>query len=504
MEGRVEGTQKDRLPFVALPLAAIVLHILCINNYGYFRDELYYLACSKRLDWGYVDHPPLSVAFLRLVTILFGDSLFAIRMPIVLASGLTVFMVVLTADRLGAGRLGTWLAGLCVLLSGMNLVVFSFFTMNAIDVLIWAVAAYLIVRLIEKESVGLWLLFGVLMGLGFLNKVSILWLVSGFGLSMMIPPNHKSLLRPGPWLALLVLVLFAAPHTVWQAQHGWPTKEFVANAMREKLLPLAPWEFFAQQAVVVNIFAVPVIIAGIVFGFRKENRKWLPLSVVFLTVVAILLINGKSRVNYLAPAYPFVLATGAVAVERWFKAHQLRKRWAYIALVSASPLYLSLGLPWLSPNAMTWIISKSPIQPPVEEKGPKSAMQGWSDMFGWPELARDVKVAMVKLTPEEQDRAAIVTKNYGEASALEHFGLKRVLCGHNNFWLWGPDGWDGEVAIFVNRWPTEITDLFESFEQVGTVDAPEAVPEQNGSPIWVARGLKIPVAEFWKRIKKFV
>ena len=504
MEGNTPEVKRDRLPFVLLPLAAIVLHILCINNYGYFRDELYYLACSKRLDWGYVDHPPFSVALLRLVTTLFGDSLFAIRMPIVIASGLTVFLVVLTADRLGAGRLGTWVAGLCVLLSGMNLVIFSFYTMNAIDIVVWAIAAYLIVRILENESLLLWALFGLTIGIGFLNKVSVLWLVSGFGLSLLIPPRHRFLARPGPWVALAVLALFALPHTIWQSQHGWPTKEFVENALKEKLLPISPWEFFGQQAVVVNVFAVPVIIAGIVFGFKKENRTWLPLSIIFLTVVLILLASGKSRVNYLAPAYAFVLPMGALAIEQWFKARKIKKRWAYVALVSASPLYLSLGLPWMSPNAMTWVISKSPIQPPVEEKGPKSAMQGWSDMFGWPELARDVQVAMIQLQPEERSKVAIVTKNYGEASALEHFGLNRVLCGHNNFWLWGPQDWNGEVAVFVNHWPPEVTELFDSFELIGTVDAPNAVPEQNGSPIWVARGLKVPVQVFWKKIRRYV
>ncbi len=45
---------------VAYGLAAIKLlvHALTLRPYGFFRDELYYIACSDHLDWGYVDQPP--------------------------------------------------------------------------------------------------------------------------------------------------------------------------------------------------------------------------------------------------------------------------------------------------------------------------------------------------------------------------------------------------------------------------------------------------------------
>lgn len=62
-----------------LALFKLVLHLLFSGNYGYFRDELYYIACSDHLAFGYVDHPPLSIFILTLARGLPGDSLLAIR-----------------------------------------------------------------------------------------------------------------------------------------------------------------------------------------------------------------------------------------------------------------------------------------------------------------------------------------------------------------------------------------------------------------------------------------
>lgn len=504
LEASSPASRPSRVPLIVLPSAAIILHLFCSGNYGYFRDELYYLACAQRLDWGYVDHPPLSVVLLKLVTALLGDSLLSVRLPVILASGATVLVAMLTARRLGAGTVGLWLSGLCVLLSGMYLVVFSFYTMNALDILFWGIGAYLWTGLLQNPSVRGWLGLGLLLGLGFENKASILMLALGIGLSVLATPVRRQLATTGPWLAIGTMLALCAPHVVWQAVHSWPTKEFAANALREKMLPLAPWEFLAQQAVVMNLFAVPVIVAGVVAGFTVERRRWVSLSIVFLTVLVILLANGRSRVNYLAPAYLFVIPLGAVAVERWLQRKTVKPVWAIGPILALSPLYLTLGLPWLPPQSMVWLISHSPIQPPAEEKGAKSPMQGWADMFGWPELAQEVKSTLNSLPPDEIPGTAVIAKNYGEAAALEHFGVNRVLCGHNTYWLWGYQDWDGKTAVFVNHWPKEVQAMFQSFEQVSNVHAPNAVPEQNGSPVWIARGLKVPVADFWRAIRKFV
>jgi hypothetical protein len=50
-----------------VPLAVFVLLMTAAAVDHYFRDEFYYLACSRHMAWGYVDQPPLSIAILWIV-----------------------------------------------------------------------------------------------------------------------------------------------------------------------------------------------------------------------------------------------------------------------------------------------------------------------------------------------------------------------------------------------------------------------------------------------------
>ena len=56
-------------------------------------DEVYYWCWSQQLQLSYYDHPPMTAYMIRAATCLFGDTLFAIRLPAVVST-LTVLVVI--------------------------------------------------------------------------------------------------------------------------------------------------------------------------------------------------------------------------------------------------------------------------------------------------------------------------------------------------------------------------------------------------------------------------
>ncbi len=100
--------EKNNLLSVIFFIAILNLLICLITQaffaYGFFRDELYYLACANRIQLGYVDHPPLSIYILAMWKSLFGDAMFVIRIVPAIISSATVFMIGLFTMRLGGGK----------------------------------------------------------------------------------------------------------------------------------------------------------------------------------------------------------------------------------------------------------------------------------------------------------------------------------------------------------------------------------------------------------------
>jgi hypothetical protein len=75
-----DGARRGDLAILAgIAALRLALHLATVQGYGIFRDELYYLACASHLDFGYVDHPPFSIAILWAWRTLFGDGLVALR-----------------------------------------------------------------------------------------------------------------------------------------------------------------------------------------------------------------------------------------------------------------------------------------------------------------------------------------------------------------------------------------------------------------------------------------
>src|ERR1700744_2770286 len=73
-------------------------------GYSYFRDEFYYLACGHHLAWGFVDHGPIVAVQARVGEILFGKSVFGIRVLSAIAGAVMVLLTGLIAWALGGRR----------------------------------------------------------------------------------------------------------------------------------------------------------------------------------------------------------------------------------------------------------------------------------------------------------------------------------------------------------------------------------------------------------------
>src|SRR5262252_5879313 len=122
--------------------AKLLFHLLTAGRYGIFRDELYYLACSEHLDWGYVDQPPLIAVLAWIARRSFGESLLAIRLlPAIAGAGLVVLTGTLTKE-LGGRRFAQALAALAVAVVPVNLIMHHWMTMNAFEPVIWMGSAW--------------------------------------------------------------------------------------------------------------------------------------------------------------------------------------------------------------------------------------------------------------------------------------------------------------------------------------------------------------------------
>lgn len=496
---------------VLFTLAKLVLHLTTATGYGYFRDEFYYLACADHLAAGYVDHPPLSVFVLWVVRGLFGDSLLAVRLAPALAGAASVALVGLMARALGGGRWALALAMTGALVAPLYLALDHFYSMNAFDILFWALTAYLVIRLAEGETLGGWSLLGLALGLGLLNKISVLWLGAGLCVGLVLSRQRRSLATLGPWVAGLIAAAVFAPYVLWEIRHGWPTREFIRNATGEKMVEVAPLDFLLGQIQNMSPFTLPLWFAGLVWLLvAPGGKKFRILGWIYVTCFLILVASGSSRAGYLAPAYTWLFAAGGVALERALAGARLawlRPAYLTILLVTGAAI-APLALPILPIEKYISHAKAMGEAPSTEEKKDLGQLgQFYADMHGWDAIAKTVADVYRGLPPEDAAVARVFAPDYGIAGAIDLLGRKQglpgAISGHNNYWLWGPGDWDGRVLIVVGSTEERLRQLFEHVERAGTLDCGLCMPYENNLPVWIARSLRIPVPELWAQVKHY-
>ena len=483
---------------------AFVAHMLVAGNYGYFRDELYYIADGFHLQAGYVDQPLLMGWLAALLRIIAGDSLVAIHTIPAFACALLVIITGLMAREMGGGRMAQLVASVATLFCLDYMATGSLFSMDVLDQLWWALASLILVHLLRQNTSRnepqnaqrLWLLVGLVIAIALLTKLTVLYFCLALALALLVTPQRRTLRTPWPWLAAAIAGLGLLPYLIWNTLNGWPTLAFWHNyGVRS-----GPLDFFTSQLGQMNPVAFPLVVIGLVFYFRTTGARYRLLGWVFVFLYLMLTLLG-TKAYFLAPAYPILFAAGAVVFER------LRPRPWLAWLRPAYVAVLALTGVLLAPAIM-------PILPPATAVRIYGAFtQPLGDRFGWDSLTDTVEHVYAALPPEQHAQACVLTENYGEAGALSLLGaagrLPPVISGHNNYSLWGPGMCTGEVLILVGYPPSAVQSkslhaLYPNVTLAATQRCQYCVPSENNLPVYVLSGPTTPVfPQMWDLVKHY-
>ena len=497
---------------VALIVALrLLLHLLTASRYGIFRDELYYYACSQHLAWGYVDMPPFVPAVTWLFTKILGSSLFVLRLIPALSGSAAVALTAYMAHQLGGKRYAVALSALAIAVSAVFVINGHLLGTNDFEPLLWMGCGAIVIRLVQTDNQRRWLWFGVLAGIGLLNKYSISIFGLGIVVGLVLTPERKALAHKWIWIGGLIAFAIFLPNFLWNVRHDWPFVQLMHNIHQSgRDVQLSPLRFFLQQVGMANPFAFPLWIAGLLWlFFGREGSKYRVLAWAYIVSFAVLaVLHGKDY--YLAPAYPMLFAAGSVVCESWLE-RRPRFSWLKPAFVVVLVVPFLALLPIFAPviSVERYVAFQKAIHysPPISEHShARSPLpQYYSDELGWEPMVAEVARIYRSLPTEVQAKTGIKASDYGQAGAIDYFGpkygLPSAICEHQNYWFWGTHGYTGESMILVDEGdPVHLAEITSHVEKAGHFEYPYALESFD---IYYIRGLKVPLEEVWAHEKNW-
>ena len=486
--------------------AKLALHLPVLTRYGYHLDELYFLACGRHLALGYVDHPPLVPWLARLADALFPNSLFALRLLPALAGAASVLLAGLLARRLGGGRFAQSLACLGMIVAPVYLRTGNMLSIPSFEPLVWLAVAHLLIRILDEDQLRLWPFVGLAIGVGLLLKHSTLFLAFGLLLALTIAGPRKHLRSPWFWAGAGLTVLVFLPNLVWQATHEWPTVEFLRRLNQGTMAQITALQFVAGQLLYLHPVTAPLWIAGLVFYWRgRSGASGRVFAWIFIAVFVLLLLI-KSKIYYLAPAYPALLAGGGLAFEAWVA--RARRTWLRPAIVGVLTVLGTATLPMTLPlmpidrtDAYISAITLGAFHNVHELTG------DLRDQFGWKQRAEIVAGVYHSLRPEEQPRTVILAGSYGVAGAIDYFGealgLPSAYSPHLSYHLWGPPPSSARTVVAAGIRTEDLAILFEEVAVAAEVDIPNVNPWERRFTVLICRRPKVDLQALWPRIRQW-
>jgi hypothetical protein len=488
--------------------AKLVIHCLTNTRYELLRDEMLYFNMGEHLSAGYATVPPVTGFMAYLTNRIFGFSVFGIRFFPALMGAFSVYIIASIVKELGGGITALGIAAVSYLLTPGFLLVGTLFTPNAADELIWLLATWYIFRMVRSGNPRMWIPIGIITGIGFLNKYSVLFPVAGFLIAFLFTEQKKLIASKYFFLSLCLGLAIISPNIVWQYNHNWPVISHMSELKSSQLdlmgyiaFPVSLFSF-SQGSAIIWLSGLFMLL----FCHREKQYRYLGIASVFILVLFQL---GKGKGYYALGAIPFLLAYGGIVFEKYLTG---RLRIVRYTLLSVSLLMsvaaLPSGLPVLSYENYSRYIEKTRrfmVHPLLEwdNDTQHSFSQAWADMTGWKELAGYVAKAYYSLSEEEKKSCTIYgERNYGYAGAVYFYGkeydLPEAITFHESYVFWAPDTIPTGPMIYIFRDINNLEKYYGNISLAGSVD--NRFFREKGLKVFLCREPLSDVAAVYKEL----
>lgn len=489
----------DTFVLLAIAAAVALFHILTNGRYGFHRDELQFLSDALHLDWGFVAFPPFTPFIERIAMAIFGLNIVGLRLTAVLAQATVVVLAGLMARHLGGSRLAQVTAALAVAFSPVEVFEAHEFQYTSFDLLWWVLIAYFTIRLLKSEDPRWCIAIGATIGLGLETKYSVAFYVAGIVLGLLFTSARRYLITGWFWAGVALAFLIFLPNLVWLARHDWISYHFLQHIHARDVGEGRAKGFLSGQFFVcANLAAAPLWIFGLI-GYLRDQRYRMIAFMYFVPLI--ILFVAKGRHYYAAPAYPMLLAMGAVIAERWLR---ILPRWGRFTVES---IYFA-AFAFVSAFVCALLL-------PLASSGPLKAYAlrhsyDLREEIGWDDLVRTVAQIRDSLPPDQQAHLGVATGNYGEYGAIDVLGraynLPQPIGTTNSEWFRGAPTPPPTTIIVLGNDRNRVDKLFTGCRLAGHNGNSQGVhnEESDDHPdIFVCGPPRIPWQEVFRKVRDF-
>lgn len=487
-------------------VAKICIHLFSAGVYELHRDEMLYFNMGVHPASGYLTVPPVTGMLAFVVKSVFGWSVIGLRLLPALFGAATLYLVARFIYEMKGGITALLIASITFLATPGFLLLFSVFTPNAFEVFFWTLAIFFIFRLIKTENPKYWILIGAVLGISFLTKYSVMFLVAGFFPVFLFFQQRKLLFSWWFAAGVLIGVLIILPNIIWQYNHNWPVL-FHFEELRKTQLDNLKYSHFFIDLLSLNSVLILVQVFGLIMLIFSKEEPVYQLTGLSVLLVVLLFVATKGKAYYITGVLPFLLAAGSYFAEKMVKQKiilfaglTILTGWSLLSFPFVIPTlsfeklekYSAKTKGWVTAPFMRW-----------EDGNEYSVSQIYADMTGWRELAAIVAKAFNTLTPEEKQKYTILCqRNYGYAGAIHFYGkqwnLPEPVTFHESYIFWAPDSIAEQPVIYVFYNCDELKPLFSDIREVGTVN--NRYFREKGVKVFLCKNPVKNIGEVYKTI----